>query len=141
MNRYAAIFKILNRMGRQHDTELRAELCLQVTNGRTDSLKELSDMEVYELTQHLRRLVVETPKDPSEQSLERMRRKCFSIWHELGFETPLGKPDYPRIGSWMTKFSYLHKPLNQYKQNELPKLITQLESMLIKDYEKGETKA
>jgi hypothetical protein len=37
--------------------------------------------------------------------------------------------DYIRLNKWMEQYSYLHKPLNDYKANEFPKLLKQFKAL------------
>lgn len=64
-----------------------------------------------------------------------MRRKIFSLCHELGWtKSDKGKQvvDQKRLNAFLEKRGYLHKPLNFYTPKELPTLVTQFENMLTK---------
>lgn len=108
------------------DNEGRAYLVEQFTEGRTTSTKELREHECAALIDHLDNLVRNTNADAAQK----MRRKVFSIAHELGWEDIGGKVDTDRLHNWLLKYGYLHKPLNDYTSHELPRLITQLEKVL-----------
>lgn len=138
-NKYALTFYLFGRLKIANDKDARHEIVRSVTNGRTEKLSELEGLELHELNEHLKRLTA-TPTDIDKIKLERQRRKFFSICHLLNWELDNGKLNYDVINEWLLKFGYLHKPLNEYTLKELPQLITQIESIKRKDYEKGKTK-
>lgn len=107
------------------DTEQKAWLVEEFTEGRSSSTKDMSTTECQALIDHLAKVAVDTNADRANV----MRRKAFAIAHELGWETSDGKVDRNRFDHWMLKYSYLHKGINQYTHNELPKLLTQLENI------------
>ena len=85
----------------------------------------MSITECQALIDHLAKVATDTNADRANV----MRRKAFAIAHELGWEDAQGKVDRARFDAWMLKYSYLHKGINQYTHNELPKLLTQLEQL------------
>ena len=97
----------------------RANLVMEYSGYRTDDPKEMTVKEMAELISDL--------KDQGESS--KQRKKIFSLAHQAGW-TKGNRPDYERINGWMLKYSYLHKDLNAYTLDELPKLITQFEKMV-----------
>lgn len=113
--------------------EEKKALISSFTNGRTDRCSSLTSQEAIELIQLLNRDFV-----PSNEDLrkEKMARKILAMAHELGWIkkeqviTSVGmeeKRNYKSFNEWMTKFSYLKKPLSQYTYTELPKLVSQFE--------------
>ena len=60
-----------------------------------------------------------------------MRRKILSLCYELGW-TCGNNVDFLKLNQWLIKYSYLHKPLNYYTPDELPKLITQFQDTVAK---------
>lgn len=107
------------------EPEQKEWLVEQFTEGRATSTKDMSTTECQALIDHLAKVTVDTNADRANV----MRRKAFAIAHELGWETQDGKVDRARFDAWMIKYSYLHKAINQYTHNELPKLLTQLENI------------
>jgi hypothetical protein len=130
MNQYAPFFAALKaaeqRTGQKID---RQELILDFTKGRTGSLKDLSRMELSEIT---RELGGRMAKDPADV----MRKKIISLLKYQGYTTEGGKADMDRIYAFIKKYGYLHKHLNSYTEKELPKLIYQCEVMKKKYIEK-----
>lgn len=98
------------------------ELVYGASGGRTTSLRELTSDEARQLLSNL----FET--DPAQP----MRKKIFSMAHEMRWvqSNNPGKVDSNRLDQVLIKFGYLHKPLMQYKYEELPRLVTQVENML-----------
>lgn len=103
------------------------------TEYRTEHSSEMTDAEAMLMIDYLRR-----QPDPAQK----MRRKIISMAHEMGWHSLITGPsnqeeggrakwviDMKRLNAWMVKYSYLHKELNAYRYKELPKLITQFESL------------
>lgn len=93
------------------------------SNGRTESSKELTWLEIDRIIRDL-----EHDFKQFDQA-NTMRRKIISMAHEMDWEFPGHKADMARISAWCEKFGYLHKPLNKYSYKELPRLVTQFESV------------
>lgn len=103
------------------------EMIAAVTNGRTESSADLEVMECNRLINQLKaELRLMTGKD---QSSDQQRKKILYYFHELNYETPEGKIDWSRVNPWILNYGYLHKPLNDYTNSELPKLVTQVENI------------
>lgn len=105
----------------------KANIVFGATGGRSDSSRDLSDAEVRDLISYLRSL----PNREADKA-DKMRKKILSMAHEMGWHILThGKYhiDMIRVNAWMQKFSYLHKPLDFYKYNELPRLVTQFEAV------------
>jgi len=121
-------------------TDEKADMVYSYTGGRTRTSREMLATECSRMTDHLQKIYNERkaksktaiPDDPAN----RMRRKVLSICHEMNWRKD-GKIDWPHLNEWMLKYSYLHKELNAYTEQELPKLITQFENLLRTYYAKG----
>lgn len=66
----------------------------------------------------------------------------LSICHQIGWVqySPTKRTNFvhlPSLGSWLHKYGYLHKPLKDYTNKELPKLISQLEAIVTKKGERN----
>ncbi len=110
------------------DQDTKRDLIYRLTLGRTESAKELSQSEGNRLISELNRMMY-------NDSSQTMRRKIFSICHELGWHIPgTMTVDQQRLHAWLMKYGYHHKPLMQYTASELPMLVTQFEEMLKKSY-------
>ena len=109
---------------------------------RTTSSKELTFNEAGAIIEHFQSM------DLSQRRSERMRNKILMFAHEMGWETspsvplrveregsprtdikPKKKVDIERINNWCIKFGYLHKKLDEYTYEELPKLVSQFEEV------------
>jgi len=121
--------KLINLLG--IDMEEKAELVYEVSNGETRSSAGLDYNEMSRLISHLQNKANAIKQD---EPANKMRRKICSMFHELRYELPSGILDYARINEWMLKFSYQHKLLNAYTIEELPRLVSQVENMLTKQY-------
>ena len=111
----------------------RAELVADFTEGRTESIKDLSPLEYQRFIKALNSLLGanDTPRDVKSQ----MRTKVIAILCNLGY-TENDKPDMLRINQWCISHGHAKCELNQYSQSGLSKLIYQAEAMLKKTIEK-----
>lgn len=109
------------------DEETYRDLIRQYTNDRSTSSKDMYWHEATELLNYFNNSV--------NDSASRQRRKMIGIAHTMGWNlfdasNPLKpKADMDRINNWCVKFGFGHKPLNDYTTQELPKLITQFQSV------------
>ncbi len=110
--------------------ENKEQLVFGFSGERTSTSKELTVEECNKLNNHLQSLVQQ-----SDDRADVMRKKVLSICHEMKWKLENGKIDWEHLNDWMMKYGYLHKSLNEYKEKELPKLLTQFENLL-KDYYK-----
>jgi len=98
-------------------------LVLQFTEGRSDSTKAMTFSEAKSL------IIYMVKNDPGE----RMRKKIIYLFRKMGLAYGNTREDHKMnmavIDSFMVKKSYLKKPLGSYKYNELPKLVSQVESI------------
>jgi len=106
------------------DKEDRAAVILDYTQGRTGSSRQMYAQEAMELIKKFK------GEDPNVAKAEKMRKKIISLAHEMGWRhAGTTSIDMAHVNDWCTKFGYLHKKLNDYKYEELPKLITQFEGV------------
>jgi len=109
-------------------TDMKEELVLSYTGGRTEHSSEMSYTECEQLINAL------------QQDTNKMRRKILSICHQLGWyvrknevlQLSNGRPilDMQRINDWCIKYSAQHKPLNDHSKKELRTLVTQFQRVL-----------
>lgn len=105
----------------------KADMVIEVTNGREHSTKQLTFEEANLMIARLDATIKERQRKQHEPA-QLMRRKIISCCREMGWVKG-GKADMQRIYTWVLKYGYLHKPLNKYTLQELPKLVTQAENM------------
>lgn len=131
MSNYAHFFSLFNAARKRGLMPYadHHELVSDATQGRTTSLRDLSPQELRALEQRILELV-----DPAEASLQRQRRKIIAILAGRGCITPGGKPDMAHIHAWVQRYGYLHKPMNDYTNKELPRLVTQAEAIVASDF-------
>ncbi|MEI6683449.1 MAG: hypothetical protein WCO44_12505 [Bacteroidota bacterium] len=123
-----------------HDTgteKYRHDLVRSFTDGRTENSSELSDLEADELIRHLETLI-KKPHGPTLSGVDyqgqQQRRRILSLCYNIGWvicneASKKHQVDFTRLNSWMLKYGYMHKPLNNYSYQELPRLVTQFENM------------
>lgn len=100
-------------------TANKADLVLAFTDGRSESSSDLLASEADGLIKYLKAL------DNNGESANTMRRKIIAMCHRINWTKSLGKVDMERLNGWCREKSYLKKNLNDYKYNELPKLVSE----------------
>ena len=105
------------------DSEAKKDMVYSYTEGRTTKSSEMTRVECKSLINNLEY------STPEEIASNQMRRKIIALFRKQGYKLENGKADMLAIGSWCEKYGYKKKPLNSYKYNELPKLVTQAENM------------
>lgn len=127
------LYALLSRL--RVDKETQDGLVFEYTKGRSKSSKDMTIPECQALINNLQHMVNQIstntppPVRPTNDASNKMRRKILSICHEMRW-TINGHLDWKRINDFLIKSGYLHIPLNAYKQEELPKLVTQFEQLL-----------
>lgn len=129
MSKYTLFFALFGRAKREGKVLVddHHELVRDYFDGKRSGLSTLSADELRNLERHLQELV-----DPVGASADRMRRKVIAICASHGM-TKDGKPDMEHINAWCTKYGFGHKPLNNYGNAELPRLVTQAERIMQSD--------
>ena len=100
------------------------------TQGRTSSRRELTDQEAEAIIRSIQPQAATWTPPPGQAQ----RRKLIAMARELGWEieTPTGyRADMARIDTWCITYGYLHKPLNAYTPQELPRLVAQYERVYL----------
>ena len=128
---------------------------LDFTEGRTSSLRELCDWDLQELTRRLQVLggqkhIMHRANGQTTQGEKKAVGKILHYCHELGWTKAAAHPQYAKLSpfatdaraavkrvadvarfdEWAIKYSYLHKTLNEYTYEELPKLVSQVEAVV-----------
>lgn len=119
------------------DEDLKRELISQYTKGCETSSTKMTWKECENLITYLRNTYnkIKPGDTPVCVASDRMRKKILSICHEMNWRKE-SKIDWDHLNSWLKKYGYLHKSLNAYKKEELPKLVTQFENLLTDYYAK-----
>lgn len=111
-------------------------MVLECSQGKTESLRALSVSEYSKIYNHLESFKANIPQKPPVANVsDKMRKKILSICHEMKW-TVNQKLDWKHINEFLLKSGYLHKQLNDYTEQELPKLVTQFEQLLKSYYAK-----
>lgn len=122
LNQNKVFHQLINKCG--FSKEEKEELVYRITKGRETSSSKMSWGEMDEAIKQLKSFVVK-----SEDSADKMRKKIIHYFHELGWKKHDGSADMMQIEGWCVNRSYLKKGLNDYKLNELPDLVSQVEIM------------
>ena len=119
----AQIGIIMAMINKLHMKAQKESIISGASSERTTSTRQLTSNEAIDLIKYLK------SQDPDEQKAEKMRRKIISMAHEMGWKLPGGTISMTRVDFWCIKYGYLHKKINQYTYTELPKLVTQFETV------------
>lgn len=129
---YSTYFAIEKKLKLQGFSFHRSELIQQFTLGQKTGLSDLNNFEYSEFIKWLnQRFALQKPEKPEAQKndvLQNQRRKIIALFRKMGYQKD-GKADMQRIYQWVKEYGYLHKSLNQYNEQELPKLVTQAEKV------------
>jgi len=120
-SKYFAIEKKLKQSGMHID---RAELIADFTEGRTSSLKGLTPADYRELTNLMSAML--RNNDFKDDKANRMRKKVIALLCQCGY-TSNDRPDMQRINEWCIKRGHAKVELNEYRGNDLLKLVYQAE--------------
>ncbi len=128
-NKFAAFFYQLKK----HPHLTKEEAVYNFTGGRTNSVKELADVELLELTARLGGGRTYTPpKNHPQPDKRKMIGKLLYYCHQMGWTktNPQGKTvaDVAALNRWMLEKAYLKKSIDAYTFAELPKLVSQFET-------------
>ena len=98
------------------------------SGGKTTSVRAMLNMDANALISHLKSM------DYTATRVTKMRNKILFMAHEMGWERSVAtsakkKVDMEHLNAWCEKHGYLKKKLDEYKYEELPKLITQFEEV------------
>lgn len=111
-------------LGKHHLGDQKKSIVSNFTGGRTESSRGMTMSEAKSLIAHLKSL------DPIDSAPEKMRNKVLGFCHDMGWRIPgTERIDMERVNNWCCTRSYLMKRLDDYTYSELPKLVTQIESV------------
>ncbi|MDY5688033.1 MAG: hypothetical protein SPF90_06265 [Bacteroidaceae bacterium] len=85
---FARFYTLLNRMPYVGDKEdLKRELVLQGTNGRTNSLREVSKKEYAAICEAMERVAPGIERDKFAEQLRKSRSVCLRLMQKIGVDT------------------------------------------------------
>ena len=133
--KHSRLYGLLNK---KQMMEQRHQLFQSYSKKGSDDSRELSEDEIDELIRMLEFYTVGGRQVGYKNDFEKgdkMRKRVLSLCYEYGWTRHdvvknRQAVDYPKLNAWMLKSSYLHKSLNKYKYDELPKLVTQFENVV-----------
>lgn len=116
--------------------DMKDELVLQFTSGRTTHSSEMSIQEMRSLISHIEGTNLDSTNNVrADQMRRRILSMCYSLgWTSFDSISGANKVDMERLDNWMRKYSYKHKELAKYDYYELTRLVTQFENMLKSTY-------
>ena len=131
MNRYTPFFAAIATATKRGLTKSRDEVVAEFTEGRTSSVKDLSDYELQELCRRLNALSGSsyTPT-AGNQKADKMRKSIIAIFYSMNKTAAQAK-------AWAEKqgIDGIKKPFNAYKTQELWRLI-RIAEMIKQDHDK-----
>lgn len=122
-------------LGQTGLTAEKTALVREFTSSRTERSSEMSVDEAARLIKHLEECQGQVPatiRQADAASANQQRRRILAVAHQLRWERKDGSVDLKRVDAFCVERGYLKKPLNDYTQDELPKLINQFDVVLRK---------
>jgi hypothetical protein len=112
-------------------------LIADYTGGRSDRTNDMTFAEAKEMISFLAKQAGEAPtRSVAERSQsDKMRKKIIAIAYQLGWTLPNEGIDLSKIDKFITKYPICDRKintLNDYTYKELPKVVSQFQSMLEK---------
>ncbi|GGH02882.1 hypothetical protein [Pedobacter zeae] len=108
------------------DKETKELMVSNYSDGRCTSTTELTYQEADHMIRTLNDAIgYKKQKTPSDA----MKNKILSFFHFMWYKKPDGKIDMPRVNAWCMQYGYAHKPLDDHTEEELPKLVSEVEQM------------
>ncbi len=126
MSRYSAFFAAYNASVKAGNPYSKEEQVSIFTNERTESLKDLSDQELKELT-----ALLNTSYVVDKTKADKLRKALISIFHQMKYENAAAAAK-----AWAEKMGVgageknIKKPFNNYNNQELKTLIFKAEIVL-----------
>lgn len=85
---FARFYTLLNRMPYVGDKEdLKRELVMQGTNGRTNSIREVSKKEYVSICEAMERVAPGIERDKFAEQLRKSRSVCLRLMQKIGVDT------------------------------------------------------
>ena len=138
-NKYAPFYAISAKL--MFDADMRQQAVLSYTDGRTIKLTEMTGTESKRMRTDLNKKVPQIQTTIGGKIADNMRKKIIALCREMGMEkqdsTGSAVANMSKVYAFVKKIGYGKKNLNNYTQEELPKLVSQIE-IIHKEYiEKG----
>lgn len=134
MSKYSAFFGAYNASVKAGNPYTKEEQVQIFTEGRTGSLKELSDQELEALTRQLNN------QGNTKDLADTMRKAIISIFHKMNYANAAAAAkawaEKMGVGS---KDKHVKRPFNEYTTQELKKLIYKAE-IALEDWRKATKK-
>lgn len=116
---------LLNQCGLSDELD-KAEIVFEYTNGRSTSLKEMTQRETSALIN-----VLNERLSPAKAKRDRQVSKILSMAHEMHWELQDGKVDMERLDVFFLTRTPQKKKLAEFTDAELPGLVTLFEKVYI----------
>ena len=130
---YARFYVLLNRMPSTDREELKAGLIRQFSDGRTDSLKELTDKEYTAMCDEMQRLIGgDKAREIYREELRRKRSTVLHLMQKMGIDTS----DWDRVNNYCLHPRIARKEFRKLTTDELDVLAIKLRMISRKDMEK-----
>lgn len=130
---YARFYVLLNRMPSTDREELKSGLIRQFSDGRTDSLKELTDKEYTAMCDEMQRLIGgDKAREIYREELRRKRSTVLHLMQKMGIDTS----DWDRVNNYCLHPRIAGKEFRKLTTDELDVLAIKLRMISRKDMEK-----
>lgn len=116
------LWAIIKKLGLDDDDK--KSLVYQYTRGRSTSMRQMTHQEASNMLRDLARQI------PNYEAIERMKRKIIGLARSLGWREKYDKGFYKAINNFIVANGAVKKRLNSLSFEELPKVVSQFETML-----------
>jgi hypothetical protein len=123
-SKHRQLMAILTKKG--FDADSRHELIYSYTNGRTKSTRELYDLELTDLVNHLNKIEQASSQLTEKIALKEKRAIVLAIAQRTGIHEGT---NFDKFNAFMEARSILKKRLNKYTLDELDELIKQFRGL------------
>jgi len=97
---------------------VRRSIIQKFTGQRTGSLYHMEALELDRMIEWL---------EERNESMNKIRRKCYHLTGQRGWVNPNGKPDMDRLDQFLLKHGAIKKKLNEQNYDELMGTVNQME--------------
>lgn len=130
---FARFYTLLNRMPYVGDKEdLKRDLVLQGTNGRTGSLREVSKKEYAAICESMERVALGNDREKFIEQRRRSRSICLKLLQKIGVDTT----EWDKVNSYCKSPKIAGKVFRDLNLDELDELSLKLRMILKKQSDK-----
>ncbi|WP_459683653.1 hypothetical protein [Viscerimonas tarda] len=122
---YAAFYGLLNRMPCSDRDELKKQIVMSYTFGRTYSLREMTMPEYLSALEGMKRLAVPANREPAQNAIRKKRSAVLHLMQRFGIDTA----DWMRVDAFCSDARIAGKVFRKLDGDELHALLVKLRAI------------